>query len=222
MAWKIRSRRTRSRATREAVTLATTPPCELDPRIGHVEVRGEHRDARGTHVDGLGAAGQVQDQVEVVDHEIEHDGDVGAARLEGGEALALEVERMVQQRLRGPQRLVEALDVPDLQLDALPRRLGDQLVGLAHGGGERLFHEHGHAAPQHLQTDLGVVRRGDGDGDGAHRPEQLVQVVEGPAAAGRRDLAGAGPVGVVHADEAWPRAMRPDGGRDDGQARPRR
>ncbi len=103
---------------------------ELDPRIGHVEVLREHRDARGAHVDGLGAAGEVQDQVEVVDHEVEHHGDVGAAGLEGGEALALEVQRMVQQRLGGAQRLVEALDVSHLQLHALARRLGDQRVGL--------------------------------------------------------------------------------------------
>ena len=72
------------------------PALELDPRVRHVEVRREHRDARRAHVDRVGATGEVEDEVEVVDHEVEHHGHVGAARLEQRKTLALEVERMVQ------------------------------------------------------------------------------------------------------------------------------
>ena len=59
-------------------------------------MRREHREAGGAHVGDLGAAGEVQHQVEVVDHEIEHDGDVGAAGLERRQARALEVPGVVE------------------------------------------------------------------------------------------------------------------------------
>ncbi len=76
--WKSRSRRIRSRATREAVAMRDRAVGEFDPRVGQVEVGREHREPGGTHLGRLGAAGEVQHQVEVVDHQVEHDGDVGA------------------------------------------------------------------------------------------------------------------------------------------------
>ncbi len=167
-------------------------------------------------------AGEVQDQVEVVNHEVEHHGDVGAAGLEGGEALALEVERMVQQRFGGPQRLVEALDMSHLQLDALARRLGDQRVGLEHGGRERFLHEHRHTAPQHMQANLGVVWRGDGNGDRTHQPKQLIEVFEGPAAARGRHFSSTGRDRCRTRRPGWPRVTPRDGGRDGDRAPPHR
>ena len=82
------------------------------------------------HFGGLRAAGQVQHEVEIVDHEVEHDGDVGAAGLERRQPLALDVARAVEIGLGRAERAVVALDVAHLELEAAPRRRGDERVGL--------------------------------------------------------------------------------------------
>ena len=127
MGWKSRSRRTRSRATRRRGGQRHRAVGELDPRVGDVEMGREQREARGPHLGGLRAAGQVQHQVEVVDHEVEHDGDVGAPGLERRQPLALDVPRSVEIGLGGAKGAIEALDVPHLELHARaapPRRSG--------------------------------------------------------------------------------------------------
>ena len=65
-----------------------------------------------------------------MDHQIEHDRDVGAPGLERRQPLALDVPRPVQVRLRRADRAVEALDVPHLEQHPRPLRRGDQRVRL--------------------------------------------------------------------------------------------
>jgi hypothetical protein len=98
--WNIRSRRTRSRATRDDVTIATAPLANSTRAFGQVEVGRHDRQARGADVDHVGAAGQVQHQVEVVNHEIEHHRHVAPAELERREPGALEVADVVEMFLR--------------------------------------------------------------------------------------------------------------------------
>ena len=59
-----------------------------------------------------------------MDHEIEHDVDVERARLEQGQAVRLDELEMRELGSRCEQRRIEALDVPDLELDppGAPRR----------------------------------------------------------------------------------------------------
>ena len=98
---------------------------ELDPGVGEVEVRAQERQPRRAHLGRLGAAGEVQHQIEVVDHEVEHHRHVGAPRLERRQALALDVARSVQVGLRGAERAVVALDVAHLELQPAARGRGD-------------------------------------------------------------------------------------------------
>ena len=99
------------------------PIGELDPGVREVEVGGEHREPRGAHFGGFGAAGEMEHQIEIVDHEIEHDGDVGAPGLEGRQPEALDVPGAVQVGLRRADGPVVALDVPDLELHPCRGRL---------------------------------------------------------------------------------------------------
>ena len=61
-----------------------------DARYGRIDLPGNDRRPRGAHLDGL-RAGQVRDDVKVVDHEVEDDVHVGAPDGEGGAPLGLQV-----------------------------------------------------------------------------------------------------------------------------------
>ena len=122
MGWNRRSRRTRSRETRLAVASATAPLANSTRALARS--RWELSSDRPGRADlgGFGAAGQMQHQVEVVDHEIEHHGHVGAAGLERRQPLALDVPRAVEVGLGGAKRAIVALDVAHLELEpARPR-----------------------------------------------------------------------------------------------------
>ena len=160
---------------------------ELDPRVGEVQVRAQQRQPRRAHLGGLGAAGEVQHQVEIVDHEVEHDGDVGAARLERRQPLALDVAGSVEIGLGRAERAVVALDVarPGAGPRSRPRR-GDERVGLGHRRRQRLLHQHRDAALERPEPDRGVRRRGHRDRHGLRRVEQRVEVGEARGAELRR------------------------------------
>src|SRR5207244_11117473 len=87
---------------------------ELDARVGDVDVARQYAESAGADVDRLGAR-QRTGQIDVMDHEIEHDVDVRAALLEAGEALRLDARRPVHARHARAERAVVALDVARLQ-----------------------------------------------------------------------------------------------------------
>ena len=106
--------------TRLAVTLATQPPSKRSLRIGDVVAAGEHRHA--DRIDrGERPADQLLDQVDVVDHQVEHHVDVGAALLEGREPVRFDEQGPVEHVGERQQRGIEALEMADLE-DPLARR----------------------------------------------------------------------------------------------------
>ena len=183
MGWKIRSRRTRSRATRDAVTLPrrrwrTRParwPCPGGGRAPR---------PRGAHVRGRGAAGEVEDEIEIVDHQVEHDGDVGPPGLEGRQPVALQIAGIVQVGPRRAHGAVEALDVPDLERHPAARRRRDQRDPLPPGWRRAAFP----SAPrdpalERAESHFGVGRRGHGD---RHRLDPAQQARPGRRKRGYR------------------------------------
>ena len=124
VAWKIRSRRTRSPRHARGGDRRHRAARELDPRVGHVEVGGEHRDPDAADVGDLRRPGEGEEQVEVVDHQVEHHRDVGAARLEqGASRSALDVQGIRPAAgWAARTRAVEALDVAHLQRRRRPAR----------------------------------------------------------------------------------------------------
>ena len=130
----------------------------------------EDRDAGGPHVAHVGAH-ELEHEVEVVDHEVENDGDVRAARLERGEAVDLEEARLVQVRRRRPHGAVEPLHVPDLQHHPALRRAAHELLRGGHGIRERLFHQQRDPALEHREPHGRV-------GGGRHRDRHRVHPLE--------------------------------------------
>ena len=111
---------------------------EAQARVGDVDVLREHLDAHP--LDALDAVvHHAQDHVEVVDHQVEDDVDIGAALAERRQAVALDEARPGDDAGQGADRRVEALEVPDLQdAPARVRRI-DQRLPLRDRDGHRLF-----------------------------------------------------------------------------------
>ena len=76
---------------------------EADARIDDVDLAGEH--ARADRVDALDRrADQLLDQIDVVNHQIEHDAHVGAAQLEWREPVRLDEAQLLQPAGGGEDR----------------------------------------------------------------------------------------------------------------------
>jgi hypothetical protein len=94
-------------------------------------------------IDSIGrAADDALRDVDVVNHEIEHDVHVGAPFFEGCESLTLDEARAGEFALRGDDHRIEAFEMTDLQ-DTF-RTIGerDQFAGLLDGLGDRLLDKH--------------------------------------------------------------------------------
>ena len=72
---------------------------ELDADVGDVDFAGEDGEADGADL-ADGRLGELEDDVEVVDHEVEDDVDVERARGEDAEAVGLEEHGPVEEGLR--------------------------------------------------------------------------------------------------------------------------
>ena len=170
------------------------------------------------------AAGQMQHQVEVVDHQVEHHGDVGPARLERRQAGALEVAD-VAEMIAGPRRMarLKRSMCPTWSCSPrAPRRprsahrppRGSPRAASPSGPGLR---PRARRSPTAACADVGTAMV-----TARTCAEQLVEVGEGAGA----DLGGhrRGPrlVDVVHADQLHPVERAPDAGRDAGRGRRRR
>ena len=90
----MRSLRSRLSDTRLAVTLAMQPFGEAQPRVGDVDATASAPARPTASTDAQRRRHHAEDHVEVVDHQIEDDVDVGAALGERREAVALDEARL--------------------------------------------------------------------------------------------------------------------------------
>ena len=102
---------------------------ETDARVGDVFAPAQDRDADG--IDRLhGRPNEMQNNFEIVNHEVEHDPDVGAAIWERRKPMRFDEARMGQARFQRAEHRIETLDMPDLQNEMAPRRELSQLTRL--------------------------------------------------------------------------------------------
>ncbi len=146
-------------------------------------------------------AGEGEQDVDVVDHEIEDDIDVETAGSEDAEAMDLKKEREREGLFEGENGGVEALKVADLE-DAIVVSGGvEQLAGGVKIGSDGFFDEDIEAGGEQGRTDGSMGLGGHGDdrciGGGAEGVEG-VESGNGEFSGGRR---GAGGIGVVDAGE---------------------
>ena len=189
----MRSVRSVLRLTRLAVTLATQPLANLEPGVGDVLAGREHRRPDGVDF-GDRRIDQRQDDVDIVDHHIEDDTHVRAARRERRDAHRFDVERPGDVRCDGAEGVGEAFDQADLEHQSPRLGEGRDLLGRVHAFGERLLDQHVDAGVEEVHYHRVVRRGGHGDGDRIDLSHQRTVVGQGGGAERGRD--GGGPCGV--------------------------
>lgn len=138
---------------------------KFDADVGDIDARGEDGQADGAHFYDRGV-GEAEHDVEIVDHQVEHDIDVKRARGEDAQAVRLKKHRGIQQRANCGDGGVEALEVADLE-DALGGcGEGGELAGFVEGGGDGFFNQDIDASAEELLRDFEVEAGWNTDGGG--------------------------------------------------------
>ena len=206
---------------------------ELNADVGDVDLAREDGQADGADL-ADGRIGEREDDVEVVDHEVEHDIDVERARGKDAEAVRLEEHRFVESGERCGDGGVEALEVADLDDALVLRGEREDVIGLGECCGEGLFDEDIDAGEQQGLRSDGVLSGGHADGGRVETECSSVEFVcrsEGGDAVLRTELQATLCIGIDKSDELHQFGVRglkfavdakvvaPEGARtDDGNA----
>jgi hypothetical protein len=171
---------------------------ERDAGVGDVLGLGHDRHADG--VDALdGGAGQLEDDADVVDHQVQHDADLGTARGEGRQALGGDVTGVGDGLFEVRHHRIVMLDVTDLD-DAVGLGGGvEDLGSLLEGDADGLLDEEVHALGEERERHRGVMVGRDDDADGVAVGRHLVEGEEAAAVMLGADL---GRPGVVRLEDA--------------------
>ena len=180
---------------------------EHDAGIGDVGQGGNHRRAGGEDLVDV-RVDDGEDDVDVVDHQVEHHVHVRAPLLEHGQPVRLDEQRVGEQRLHGQHRRVEPLQVADLEDAAALAGKRNEVVRLGQGGGDGLFHEHVQVGEQAGAGHLVVQHRGHDHAHRVHQGQQLPVIGERPGATFVRHLRRPLRVGISHAHQFHPGHFR--------------
>jgi hypothetical protein len=133
-----------------------------------------------------------------VDHQVKHNVDVERAGSENAHAVDFKKQRVVEQRVRGPDGGIEALKVAYLGNAPMLRGEENEFFRLGQGGGDGLFHQHIDARFDQGARDAEMVARGNGNRGGLNfvPGKQLVQRAESTSVELTRHGVGSGGVGV--------------------------
>jgi hypothetical protein len=177
---------------------------EAQPRVGDVDLGRKHCRAHGVQRLDVAAHDALHD-VDVVDHQVEHHVDVGAALLEWRQPLAFDEARRSQQRLGRDHRGIEAFQVAHLQHAAVAFGELQQRARLRHRDGDGFFHQHMDAAGEQRAGDLVMQRRRRDHAGDVNAPGQRAVVGQRLAAdLGRHPLRDSGlAVDHRHQAAAW-------------------
>ena len=180
---------------------------EAQPRVGDVDGIGQDGDADRLHR-AQRRRHHAEDDVEVVDHEVQHDVDVGAALGERREAVTLDEARLADDAVERADRRVEALEMADLQHAPAADGELEQRLALVHRRGERLLDQHVDPGVEQVARD-GVVQLGrDGDARAVDPAGERAVIGDGLDAERGRDGAGTRGVDVGDRDELGRRIRR--------------
>lgn len=109
---------------------------------------------------------EVEDDVEVVDHQVENDVDVESTGAEDAEAMRLEKHGVVEDRPNGKDRGIEAFEVAGLKNTAMLPGGIDETSGLVDAGGDGFLNDEVDAGGEQGLADLEVERGWCTDGGG--------------------------------------------------------
>jgi len=168
--------------------------------VGDVLALAQHGNAHAVHA-GHGRFHKRKNHVEIVDHQIEHDADVRAARGKWRQAMALDELRFGGNGLKKSENRIEPLDVADLQDEIFLLREFAQFGGLLGTVGHRLLDEDMFALCEQLFGDVKMRRRGRDDVQRVARVGGLGDGGEDAQLMFLGDFFGGVPVRIVNAGE---------------------
>jgi hypothetical protein len=141
---------------------------ELDTGVGDIDLGGEDGEADGVDF-ADGGVGEVEDDVEVVDHEVEDDVDVEGAGAEDAEAVGLEEHGPVDAGFERGDGGVEAFEVTYLDEAVVLSSEVDEPVCLGESGGDGFLDEQVQACGEQGGGYVEVGGGGDADRGGVER-----------------------------------------------------
>ena len=171
-----------------------------DPCVGDVFAARQHGYADGIDR-GDGRVHEMQNDLEVMDHEIKNDPDVEAALGKGRETMALDELRRVEPSLELAHDRIKSLDVTDLEDTTLFRGEGDHGFSIIDRVGDGFFHEDVFTGGKQHRRDF-PVRHGRGRDRGGIDPlDKLPDAADGHGSELFGELAGVIEIGIVDRDE---------------------
>ena len=147
---------------------------KLHAHIRDIHLLRKNMDACGADLLGR-LPGERQDDVDIVDHEIQHYVYVQAAGAEFAETVHLEEKRLGDDRIESDDRGIEPLQVADLQDASVARRGIDQLPGGLRRVGDGFFDHDIHAQLHQLASDGSMRDGGAGYHGGIGARGQVLQ-----------------------------------------------
>jgi hypothetical protein len=149
-------------------------------------------------------------EIEIVNHQIEHNRHIGSTWVERRQPIALNEPRTVDERHRGAHGAIETLHVTDLQHHTGRLRERNQFVRFRQGYGERLLDEDVLAGTQCARRDREVRGRRHHDRHGIDEFEQGVEGSVRRRTELARHLRRTRRILVNEPDEAIPRQVAKD------------
>src|SRR5271169_171427 len=169
---------------------------KLQANVGYIDLWREDGDTGGADLLDL-ARCQAEQNIEVVDHQVEHDVDIEASRTEDAETVNFEKEGKAGDFLQRNDGRIEALEMSHLEDAAVGVGCLDELIGRSEILRDGLFNEYVDSSFQKGAADFGVSGGRNGDDGGVDLAGELAGVCECGARVGGGDLGG--PIGVsVH------------------------
>jgi len=138
---------------------------ELEADVGDVGLVREDGKADGADVCDW-RVDEAEYDIEIVDHEVEHDIDVERAGGEDAEAMRLKEHGLLEKRKSGGDGGVEALQVTHLQDAAMGRGGFEKRIGIGERSGDGFFDEEIDAGGEEATAYAAVVDGGDAERGG--------------------------------------------------------
>ena len=148
---------------------------EGDPGLDRVFMATHQADAESLDGSDRGVD-KCEDELEIVNHQVVDNTDVGRSECEGAQAFDPQVSGPIDLSKRGGDGGIESFDVAHLQDNVSPVGEVDQSGGVIKSSGDWLLDHHWQSGLQTVSSNGQVGRGRDGDGYGVDIAEQVMEV----------------------------------------------
>ncbi len=167
-------------------------------------MRGADSRTQGIHLRN-GAIYNSQNQIQIMDHQVQNNRYIRAARLIGGNACGLYIKWPGDALGNGVVLGRIAQQMPYLTYQPAFLRQRHQKIGLFQRGSYRFFHQHMLASPQGLHRQFKMEFRRRGHHYGIARSQQRIHILHNGASGFLRHQGGTLAVGVKQPHQRFPR-----------------